>query len=60
MTGLIGNPGGYHAVRDCDVLVMLGTDFTYEWFLPEKAKIIQRMHPTFRYSIPLCSAPNKQ
>lgn len=41
MTGLIGNPGGYHAVRDCDVLVMLGTDFPYEWFLPENAKIIQ-------------------
>lgn len=41
MTGLIGNPGGYHAVNDCDVLLMLGTDFPYEWFLPEKAKIIQ-------------------
>ncbi|NRD89076.1 hypothetical protein C8024_05885 [Sphingopyxis sp. BSNA05] len=41
MTGLIGNPGGYHAVNDCDVLIMLGTDFPYEWFLPEKAKIIQ-------------------
>lgn len=41
MTGLIGNPGGYHAVHECDVLVMLGTDFPYEWFLPEKAKIIQ-------------------
>ena len=41
MTGLIGNPGGYHAVRDCDVLIMVGTDFPYEWFLPEKAKIIQ-------------------
>ncbi|NOD76962.1 MULTISPECIES: thiamine pyrophosphate-dependent enzyme [unclassified Ruegeria] len=41
MTGLIGNPGGYHAVRDCDVLVMLGTDFPYEWFLPETAKIVQ-------------------
>lgn len=41
MTGLIGNPGGYHAVRDCDVLLMLGTDFPYDWFLPEKANIIQ-------------------
>ena len=41
MTGLIGNPGGYHAVHNCDVLVMLGTDFPYEWFLPENAKIIQ-------------------
>ncbi|MEX3009375.1 thiamine pyrophosphate-dependent enzyme [Hoeflea sp. TYP-13] len=41
MTGLIGNPGGYHAVRDCDVLVMLGTDFPYEWFLPDGPEIIQ-------------------
>lgn len=41
MTGLIGNPGGYHAVRDCDVLVMLGTDFPYEWFLPDGPQIIQ-------------------
>lgn len=41
MTGLIGNPGGYHAVRDCDALVMLGTDFPYEWFLPDGPEIIQ-------------------
>ncbi|MEM6463615.1 MAG: thiamine pyrophosphate-dependent enzyme [Pseudomonadota bacterium] len=41
MTGLIGNPGGYHAVRDCDVLVMLGTDFPYDWFLPDGPDIIQ-------------------
>ncbi len=27
MTGLIGNPAGYHAVWDSDVLVMLGTGF---------------------------------
>jgi len=41
MTGLIGNPGGYHAVQDCDVLVMLGTDFPYDEFLPDGKKIIQ-------------------
>ena len=41
LTGLIGNPAGYHAVADCDVLVMLGTDFPYEWFLPEDADVIQ-------------------
>ena len=34
MTGLIGNPAGYHAVNDCDVLLMLGTDFPYDEFLP--------------------------
>lgn len=41
MTGLIGNPGGYHALRDCDVMVMLGTDFPYDWFLPDGPEIIQ-------------------
>ena len=41
MTGLIGNPAGYHAVLDCDVLVMLGTDFPYDQFLPDGKQIIQ-------------------
>lgn len=41
MTGLIGNPSGYHAVWDCDVLVMLGTDFPYDHFIPSGRKIIQ-------------------
>ncbi len=41
MTGLIGNPAGYHAVSDCDVLVMLGTDFPYDEFLPDGRPIIQ-------------------
>jgi pyruvate dehydrogenase (quinone) len=41
MTGLIGNPGGYHAVLDCDVLIMLGTDFPYTEFLPGGIPIIQ-------------------
>ena len=41
MTGLIGNPAGYHAVLDCDVLVMLGTDFPYDEFLPSGRPIIQ-------------------
>jgi thiamine pyrophosphate-dependent acetolactate synthase large subunit-like protein len=41
MTGLIGNPAGYHAVWDCDVLVMLGTDFPYDQFLPDGRPIIQ-------------------
>ena len=44
MTGLIGNPGGYHAVLDCDVLVMLGTDFPYDEFLPGGIEIIQVDH----------------
>ena len=41
MTGLIGNPGGYHAVQDCDVLLMIGTDFPYDEFLPDGKQIIQ-------------------
>ncbi len=41
MTGLIGNPAGYHAVEDCDVLLMLGTDFPYDPFLPAGRPIIQ-------------------
>lgn len=41
MTGLIGNPSGYHAIWDCDVLIMLGTDFPYDQFIPSGKKIIQ-------------------
>ena len=35
MTGLIGFSSGYYAMRDCDVLLMLGTDFPYRQFYPE-------------------------
>ena len=41
LTGNIGNPSGFHAVMDCDVLVMLGTDFPYDEFLPDGRPIIQ-------------------
>lgn len=41
MTGLIGNPSGYHAVMQTDVLLMLGTDFPYTNFLPDDCTIIQ-------------------
>src|ERR1700752_2995342 len=34
MTGLIGFSSGYYAMVDCDVLLMLGTDFTYRQFYP--------------------------
>src|SRR6266404_4699695 len=30
MTGLLGFSSGYHAMLDCDVLLMIGTDFPYE------------------------------
>jgi len=41
MTGLLGFSSGYYAIMDCDVLFMLGTDFPYPQFFPEKAKIAQ-------------------
>jgi pyruvate dehydrogenase (quinone) len=41
MTGLLGFSSGYHAMMNCDVLLMLGTDFPYQQFYPRNAKIIQ-------------------
>src|ERR1700676_4435648 len=35
MTGLIGFASGYYAMRDCEILLMLGTDFPYRQFYPE-------------------------
>jgi pyruvate dehydrogenase (quinone) len=34
MTGLIGFSSGYYAMLDCEVLLMLGTDFPYGQFYP--------------------------
>lgn len=34
MTGLIGFSSGYYAMKDCDMLLMLGTDFPYRQFYP--------------------------
>ena len=51
MTGLLGNPGGYHAVKDCDVLVMLGTDFPYDEFIPDGIEIIQVDHRADRIGL---------
>lgn len=41
LTGLLGFASGYYAMFDCDVLLMLGTDFPYPQFFPEKAKVAQ-------------------
>jgi pyruvate dehydrogenase (quinone) len=41
MTGLIGFSSGYHAMMDCDMLLMLGTDFPYRQFYPTDATIAQ-------------------
>ena len=39
--GLIGSKAAYDAVHRCDVLVMIGSDYPYSEFLPQKAKVIQ-------------------
>jgi pyruvate dehydrogenase (quinone) len=41
MTGLLGFSSGYHAMMNCDVLLMIGTDFPYQQFYPKDAKVIQ-------------------
>jgi pyruvate dehydrogenase (quinone) len=41
MTGLVGFASGYLAMKNCDALLMLGTDFPYRAFYPEHAKIAQ-------------------
>src|ERR1700741_2373682 len=41
LTGLIGFSSGYHAIKQADTLLMLGTDFPYTQFYPEKATVIQ-------------------
>lgn len=41
MTGMLGWGAAVHAVLDCDVLVMWGTDFPYGDFLPQKGRVIQ-------------------
>jgi pyruvate dehydrogenase (quinone) len=41
MTGLLGFSSGYHAMMDCNTLLMIGTDFPYQQFFPKQATIIQ-------------------
>ena len=41
MTGLVGFTSGYAAMKNCDTLLMLGTDFPYRAFYPRHAKIVQ-------------------
>jgi len=41
MTGLLGFSSGYHAMMDCDLLLMVGTDFPYQQFFPRDAKVVQ-------------------
>ena len=41
MTGLIGFSSGYHALMECETLLMLGTDFPYRNFYPDQATVVQ-------------------
>src|SRR5271155_3379393 len=41
MTGLLGFSSGYHAMMNCDTLLMIGTDFPYRQFLPKDATVVQ-------------------
>jgi thiamine pyrophosphate-dependent acetolactate synthase large subunit-like protein len=39
--GMIGTKPVYQAVQDCDLLLMLGTDYPYSNFLPAKGNVVQ-------------------
>jgi pyruvate dehydrogenase (quinone) len=41
MTGLLGLPSAYHAMQECDLLILMGTDFPYTNFLPTHSKVVQ-------------------
>jgi pyruvate dehydrogenase (quinone) len=41
MTGLLGFSSGYYAIMNCDLLLMLGTDFPYQQFYPPHAYVVQ-------------------
>ncbi len=39
--GMIGTKAVYNAVQDCELLIMVGTDYPYSNFLPPKGHVIQ-------------------
>ncbi|MBZ4318373.1 pyruvate dehydrogenase [Streptomyces huiliensis] len=41
MSGLLGYGAAYDATHECDLLILLGTDFPYNAFLPDDVKIAQ-------------------
>jgi pyruvate dehydrogenase (quinone) len=41
MSGLLGWGAAYQAMHECDVLLLLGTDFPYESFMPTAPKVAQ-------------------
>ncbi|MGW2045806.1 pyruvate dehydrogenase [Streptomyces sp. NPDC001858] len=41
MSGLLGYGAAYEATHECDLLILLGTDFPYNAFLPGDVKVAQ-------------------
>ena len=41
MTALLGFSSGYHAMMNCDLLLMIGTAFPYRQFFPQHATVVQ-------------------
>ena len=41
MTGLLGFSSGYRSMMRCDLLLVIGSDFPYPQFYPEKARKVQ-------------------
>ena len=41
LTGLLGIPSAYQSMHECELLVLLGTDFPYTPFMPVHNKIVQ-------------------
>lgn len=41
MSGLLGSPSGYDSMQEAELLLLLGTDFPLDSFMPQKNTIIQ-------------------
>jgi len=41
LTGLLGIPSSYQSMHECELLILLGTDFPYTPFMPVDNKIVQ-------------------
>jgi pyruvate dehydrogenase (quinone) len=41
MSGILGTAAGYHTLMNCDTLLLLGCDFAWRQFYPDKARIAQ-------------------
>lgn len=41
MTGMLGIESGFHMMTECDTLLLLGADFAWAQFYPQKATLIQ-------------------